>query len=87
MQGMMPTSLKTENLPPKKGLCSMNKMFLSFEKFCKELFLFSVIIIELFLFIYLAKKLTLVNVSRVLPDFEIRINKVFFENCFYKLTK
>ena len=55
-----------------------------FEKNCKALLFFSEIITVLFFFKNLElNKLEIDNVSTVFPDFDIRINKLFFGNSFF----
>ena len=77
--GNMPTSDKTEYLPPMNSLCSiisaLNLWAISF----KALSLISVIKINLFLNNDFEKiKSKFVIVSRVLPDFETIIIQEFF---------
>ena len=77
--GIIPTSDKTEYLPPKKFLCSIKGRLYFFEIVFKIFSFFSVIII-----IFLAFDFNIFNsikfdiVSIVFPDFEITIKRHFF---------
>ena len=85
MAGNMPTSDKTEYLPPIYSLCFIRRIFFFLAKLNKALFLFSVITIVFFLVKFkFFKILILVNVSIVFPDLEIKINKNLLEFFFYQ---
>ena len=74
----MPTSDKTEYLPPIKFLCSIKNKLNFFEIEYRILFFFSDIIIIFFaFFLKIFNENEFDKVSTVFPDFEITINKVF----------
>ena len=77
--GSIPTSDKTEYLPPINSLCSTTSALYLLANSIKGAFLFSVIIISLFLkrfFEKIIKKFT--KTSSVPPDFETTIKQEFF---------
>ena len=82
--GNILTSERTEYLPPIESLCLINSIPFFFEKKFKGLLFFPEIIIVLFFFKNLElNKLEIDNVSNVFPDFDIKINKIFFCDNFF----
>ena len=82
--GIIPTSDKTEYLPPTYKLCSINSKFNFLAKENNVLFFFSEIIITFFeFFLIMSKKNALDKVSIVLPDFDIIINKILDKSSFF----
>ena len=76
--GNIPTSDKTEYLPPIKSLCSIILALCLMANSASGLFLFSVITISLFLKRFLEKMVKkFVNTSSVVPDFETTIKQEF----------